>query len=462
MATDLLMDESMHALVLAAGKGTRMRSNLPKVLHGLLDEPMLWYVHQTLDALFGQRVHTVVGFGAEQIAAIFPQRQDRFVLQTEQLGTGHALQVAWESLKDTSCRYLLVANGDTPLLPADRVRQLADVALEQGAALAFLSICPDDAGAFGRVLRNDDGSVLAIVEAKDYDVAVYGQDRGEVNAGIYFLDMSAVTPLLPMLKNQNKSGEFYITDLVDLAVAAGLPVVAVECGNAPELMGINSPLELVCAEERLAAAIVAEWLERGVLVRNPGLARIGPRVAMEPGVEISGPCELLGRTVLRRGARVDAYCHARDSELAEDSWLRHFSHAEGACLGPGSIAGPYARLRPGAVLCQDARVGNFVEMKQAVLGKGAKASHLSYLGDAQVGAGANVGAGTITCNYDGKRKHKTIIGEQAFIGSNTALVAPITIGDGALVGAGSTLTKDVAPGEMAVARQRQTNLKRRK
>ncbi len=458
----MALDSTIHALVLAAGKGTRMRSDLPKVLHAILGEPMLWYVHQTLDSLLADRVHTVIGFGAERIAAAFPERQGRFVHQTEQLGTGHALQVAWRSLADQGVRHLLVANGDTPLLPADRVRQLAETALERGAAVAFLSITPDNPGAFGRVLRGDDGAVRAIVEAKDYDVDKHGEDRGEVNAGIYFMDMEAVAPLLPLLRNQNKSGEFYITDLVDLAVAEGLPVLAVECGDLPELMGINSPFELVCAEERLAAAISTEWLQRGVLVRNPGLARIGPRVALVPGSEVCGPCELFGRTVIHRGARVDAYCSVRDSELAEGAVLRSFSHAEGARLGAWSVAGPHARLRPGAVLEEGAHAGNFVEMKKAVLGKGAKANHLTYLGDAEVGAGTNIGAGTITCNYDGRHKHRTVIGQGVFIGSNTALVAPITIGDGALVGAGSTLTKDVAPGELAIARQRQANLKRRK
>ncbi|MEG6549108.1 bifunctional UDP-N-acetylglucosamine diphosphorylase/glucosamine-1-phosphate N-acetyltransferase GlmU [Desulfocurvibacter africanus] len=454
--------ESIHALVLAAGKGTRMRSNLPKVLHTLLGEPMLWYIHQTLEKLFGDRVHTVIGCGADKVQAAFPECQGRFVLQAEQLGTGHALQVAWESIMSLGLRHVVIVNGDTPLLPANRVQQLVDAALTENAALAFLSITPSDPGAYGRVLRGDDGAVTAIVEAKDYDVAAHGPDRGEVNAGIYFLDMQLMAPLLPLLKNENKSGEFYITDLVNLAVSQGLFVTAVECGEQPELMGINSPFELVCAEERLAAAIAAEWLQKGVLVRNPGLARIGPRVALEPGAEISGPCELYGRTVVHCGARVDSNCVVRDSELDSGAHLRHFSHAEGARLGPGSIAGPYVRLRPGAVLEECAHAGNFVELKKAVLGKGAKANHLTYLGDVEVGEGTNIGAGTITCNYDGKLKHKTVIGRNVFIGSNTALVAPITVGDESLVGAGSTLTKNVEPGELAIARQRQKNLKRRK
>lgn len=454
--------ESIHALVLAAGKGTRMRSDLPKVLHTLLGEPMLWYVHQALEKLFGNRVHTIVGFGADKVRAAFPEHLDRFIHQAEQLGTGHALQVAWENIRHLGLRYFVVANGDTPLLPTERVAQLVKTALDRDAALAFLSITPSDPGAYGRVLRSEDGSVTAIVEAKDYDVATHGPDQGEVNAGIYFLDMQVIAPLLPLLKNDNKSGEFYITDLVNLAVAEGLSVLAVECGDQTELTGINSPFELVCAEERLAAAIAAEWLQRGVLVRNPGVARIGPRVALEPGAEVSGPCELFGRTVVHRGARVDSHCVVRDSELDSGAWLRHFSHAEGARLGPDSLAGPYARLRPGAVLEERAHAGNFVEMKKAVLGKGAKANHLTYLGDAEVGEGTNIGAGTITCNYDGKAKHKTTIGRNVFVGSNTALVAPITIGDESLVGAGSTLTKNVSPGELAIARQRQTNLKRRK
>ncbi len=439
-----------------------MRSNLPKVLHTLLGEPMLWYVHQTLAKLFGDRVHTVIGCGADMVRAAFPELQGRFVYQAEQLGTGHALQVAWESIMSLGLRHVAIVNGDTPLLPSERMEQLVRTALDRNAALAFLSITPPDPGAYGRVLRGDDGSVTAIVEAKDYDRATHGPDRGEVNAGIYFLDMQLMAPLLPLLRNENKSGEFYITDLVNLAASQGLGVAAVECGYQPELMGINTPFELVCAEDRLASTIALQWLRKGVLVRNPGQARIGPRVILEPGAEINGPCEFYGRSVVRCGARVDSNCIVRDSELAAGAHLRHFSHAEGALLGPGSIAGPYVRLRPGAVLEEGSHAGNFVEMKKAVLGKGAKANHLTYLGDAEVGEGTNIGAGTITCNYDGKLKHKTVIGRNVFVGSNTALVAPITVGDEALVGAGSTLTKNVEPGQLAIARQRQTNLKRRK
>ena len=460
MSIDIL--DSLHAVVLAAGRGTRMHSPRSKVLATLLGEPMLWYVYQTLEPLCAARVLTVVGHGADEVAAIFPQQAERFVTQSEQLGTGHAVVQAWPNVLGAGAEYVLVVNGDTPLITTRAVEQLVSAAQSAAADLAFASITPCDPAAFGRVLRDDAGEVRAIVEFKDYDPAVHGQDSGEVNAGIYVLRAEAIGPLLPLLSNDNASGEFYITDLVDLAVVEGLSVHAECFGDAPELMGINSPAELVAAENWLASDIATRWLARGVLIRNPDAARIGPRVELAPGCEVCAPCELLGRVAVAQGARIDANCVVHDAELAAGAWLRHFSHVERAVLGPGATAGPYARLRPGAQLQDGSRVGNFVEMKKAVLGPGAKANHLTYLGDAEVGAGANIGAGTITCNYDGANKHATRIGEGAFIGSNTALVAPIRIGDRALVGAGSTLTKDVEDDQLAIARSRQKAMAKRR
>jgi bifunctional UDP-N-acetylglucosamine pyrophosphorylase/glucosamine-1-phosphate N-acetyltransferase len=425
----------------------------------MLGEPMLRYVYDALTPAYGDDVLTVVGHGSDLVAAAFPERAARFVLQEQQLGTGHALQVAWDAVAATGAEYCMVVNGDTPLISAQGIERLAEQA---GCCdLAFMTITPRDPAGFGRVVRDEDRRIAAIVEAKDYDMAVYGPQTGEVNAGIYLIKLSTIEPLLGELGNENKSGEYYITDLVGLAVARSMSVESVQCGDDVSLMGINSPRELVRAESTLRRKIVEEHLDRGVLIHNPDTVIVGPRVRLDPGAEIFGHCEIYGESFVASGARLGSYTHITDSTFAPGCLVREFCHIEGAEVGPEAVVGPYARLRPRAVLMSGAKVGNFVEMKKAVLGEGAKASHLTYLGDAQVGAGANIGAGTITCNYDGKNKFVTTIGEGAFIGSNTALVAPVTVGRDALVGAGSTITKDVPEGGAAIARGKQVNITRR-
>ncbi|WP_460033177.1 bifunctional UDP-N-acetylglucosamine diphosphorylase/glucosamine-1-phosphate N-acetyltransferase GlmU [Megalodesulfovibrio paquesii] len=456
------MPESIGGLVLAAGKGTRMHSSMPKVLHPILGEPMLWHVLEALAPLLGERLWTVLGFGADQVLARMPNLAEASILQQEQLGTGHALQCAWATLKASGLTHVLVINGDTPLVPPAALARMVNIALEERAAVAFLSITLNDPGSFGRVVRHPNGEVAAIVEAKDYDRARHGYPTGEINAGIYLLEIATVDTLLSQLTNANRSGEYYITDLIGLAKAAGLTVLAENVSaegicpqDAVRFLGVNSPAELVAAEECMRESIVCCWAARNVLIRSPGMVRIGPRVILEPGAELHGPCELYGETRIAKGALVMSHCWLNHVELESGCVLHPFSHAEHAHLHAGAQAGPYARLRPGAVLEHNSRVGNFVELKKTRLGQGAKASHLTYLGDTVVGAGTNIGAGTITCNYDGTHKHLTTIQDNVFIGSNTALVAPVTIGEGALVGAGSVITEDVPAGSLALARGRQ-------
>ncbi|MBQ3059814.1 MAG: bifunctional UDP-N-acetylglucosamine diphosphorylase/glucosamine-1-phosphate N-acetyltransferase GlmU [Desulfovibrio sp.] len=444
------------ALILAAGKGTRMCSDKPKVLQNLLGEPMLTWVQAALAPVFGEDIWMVVGHRAEMVEAAFPHA--RFVRQTEQLGTGHALLQALPALTEAGCDRVLVVNGDTPLLTEDVVRDFMGRAGQ--ADLAFASITLSDAGAYGRVVRQG-GEVHGIVEAKDYDTALHGPVTGEVNAGMYLLSLSLAQTLLPCLSNENRSGEYYITDLVGLAVARGLTVRGIDCGSDESLMGVNAPQELAHMEERLQARTVAALLSSGVMLHAPAQIRISPLSVIEPGAELTGPCEIYGRSFVARGASIASHCVVRDCHIAAGAQIRSFCHLEGAQVGEGALVGPFARLRPGAELAEDAHVGNFVELKKARLGRGAKANHLSYLGDATIGEGANIGAGTITCNYDGKHKYQTAIGPRAFIGSNTALVAPVRVGEGALVGAGSVITRDVPDNEMAVARGRQKNLPRR-
>ncbi|MDE6735746.1 MAG: bifunctional UDP-N-acetylglucosamine diphosphorylase/glucosamine-1-phosphate N-acetyltransferase GlmU, partial [Desulfovibrio sp.] len=401
-------------------------------------------------------IWAVVGHGAAEVETAFPDLAT--ITQAQQLGTGHALATALPTLRELGATHVLVVNGDVPLLTADIVRRF--LASAEGAAIAFASLSLDDAGAYGRVVRRG-GDVAAIVEAKDFDPALHGEDTGEVNAGLYLLDVEAVARLLPRIGNDNKSGEYYITDLVALGIEEGLAVRGINCGADESLLGVNSPAELARMEELLRARIVARLLESGVTLHAPGLVRVGPFAEVAPGAEITGPCEIYGRSRVEAGARIESHCVLWDSVVRSGARVRSFSHLERAEAGEGSIVGPFARLRPGAVLEPDSHVGNFVELKNARLGRGAKANHLSYLGDAEIGAAANIGAGTITCNYDGVHKHRTVIGAHAFIGSNTALVAPVEVGAGALVGAGSVITKDVPAGEMGIARGRQKNLPRR-
>lgn len=456
-----MKDNRIGACILAAGKGTRMHSVSPKVLLKILHEPMLRFIYKELDQLFPEFLYTIIGHGAEDVRRAFPERApDSFVLQEEQLGTGHALQCAWSAFDNAGLTHVLVVNGDTPFLSAAMARSFMAQSLELDADIAFLSITLDDPGAYGRVVRNNE-AVQSIIEAKDYDPAVHGPEPREINAGVYCLKIESIAPVLGRLHNNNKSKEFYITDLIGLCVSAGMRVIGCNMGNDARLLGINSPLELVQAEEELRRRIVSDWQVKGVCIRQPESVRIGPDVILAPGAQICGPCELYGTTELHGDVQIESHCVLINSSVNAGSVVKSFSHLEKAVVGENCQVGPYARLRPGAMLQESSRVGNFVEVKNAVLGKGAKASHLTYLGDADIGAGSNIGAGTITCNYDGKNKHRTTIGQGAFIGSNTALVAPVEVGEQALVAAGSVITKNVPAKALAVGRARQENKERR-
>jgi bifunctional UDP-N-acetylglucosamine pyrophosphorylase/glucosamine-1-phosphate N-acetyltransferase len=448
---------SLGALILAAGKGTRMRSDRPKALQPLLEEPLLRYVLDATLPLCPDKVWTVIGHEANLVGRLAAARGGKLILQEPQRGTGHALMVALPALTAAGLTHVLVVNGDTPLLRQETLRAFLDACLAADADLAFITLTLEDPAAYGRVIRTG-GLVAAIVEAKDYDEALHGPPSQEINAGIYCLRLASVAPLLSSLSDGNRGREFYITDLAHLAVFARLTVFGHNHGNCPELLGINTPQELVRSEELLRGNIVRRHLEAGVLIHSPQTVRIGPDAVLEPGASITGPAELYGKTRVRRGARIASHCRLADALVGEDATVHSFSFIQEAEVGTSCVVGPYARLRPGAILEEDARVGNFVEVKKTRLGRGAKANHLAYLGDADVGPGANIGAGTITCNYDGTSKHRTTIGRQAFIGSNASLVAPLTIGERSIIGAGSVITEDVPDAALAVARGRQRNV----
>jgi bifunctional UDP-N-acetylglucosamine pyrophosphorylase/glucosamine-1-phosphate N-acetyltransferase len=452
--------KNIGALILAAGKGTRMNVNGPKVLQTILKEPMLAYVVKTLEKVAGDNIWPIVGYQANKVEDAFPEFKARFILQKEQLGTGHALQIAWQTVLTHQLDWVLVVNGDTPLIPEEKLDELIRACSSHDADIGILTITLDDPGSYGRVIRDRQGFVQAIIEARDFDASKFDQEVNEVNAGIYFLKAESVHDLLAKLDSNNRQNEYYITQLISLASEQNMKVLALNCGKGTELLGVNTPAELVGQEEVLRKKIVNKWLNKGVIIRSPDLVRIGPNVQLEPGVEITGPAEIYGVSAISRGAVIESHSYIENSKICA-AHVFSFSHIVETEVEDGVNIGPFARLRPGTRLEKGARIGNFVEVKKSFIGTGSKVNHLSYIGDSEIGEKANVGAGTITCNYDGQYKHKTIIGDSAFIGSNTALVAPVKVGAGALIGAGSTITRDVPENNLGIARTRQKNLKRR-
>ncbi|WP_435201876.1 bifunctional UDP-N-acetylglucosamine diphosphorylase/glucosamine-1-phosphate N-acetyltransferase GlmU [Qipengyuania sp. 902] len=421
------------AVILAAGKGTRMKSSLHKVLHPIAGRPMLMHLLGSFAQLELKRTVVVVGDKREQLDAALADRDVSTTLQDPQLGTAHAALQAREALDGFSGN-ILVCFGDCPMVKAETVRKLA-AALEGGAKVAVLGFRPDDPLQYGRIIADKDGAVSKMVEFKDASDAERACDL--CNSGLIVAHSDDMWPLLDAVGNDNAQGEYYLPDVATNAIARGDKVVVVET-NANEVAGINSRAELAAAEAQWQAEQREHWMAEGVTLRAP------ETVFFSYDTELAADVTIDPNVVFGPGVTVASGAH-----------IKSFSHIEGATIGEGAQVGPYARLRPGAVMEKDSFVGNFVEMKKATLGEGAKASHLTYLGDAEVGAGANIGAGTITCNYDGYFKYKTVIGERAFIGSNSALIAPVTIGPDAIVAAGSAVSRDVGAGDLRMVRAEQ-------
>jgi bifunctional UDP-N-acetylglucosamine pyrophosphorylase/glucosamine-1-phosphate N-acetyltransferase len=440
------------AVVLAAGKGTRLRSERPKVLHEVAGRPLLEWVLAAARGAGCRRLLVVVGHGADEVRRRVRGGDDvTWVEQREQLGTGHALAQAEPHV--TGPAILVVLSGDVPLVRPATLERLIAAAAAGWGALATAELA--EPGGLGRILADENGRIERIVEAADATAEELAIRR--VNAGLYALPAPAVFDDLRRLGTDNAKGEHYLTDAMGLAVAAGRPValVAVE---AAEALGVNDRRELAAVHRALLARRVDELMAAGVTVLEPA------RTVIEPGVEVGVDTvihpgvALLGRTRIGAECVVHQGAWIRDSTIAAGVEVRPYSVLDGAEVAVGCSVGPFARLRPGSVLMDGAHVGNFVEMKKARLGAGAKASHLAYLGDATVGEGANIGAGVVTCNYDGVAKHPTEIGDGAFVGSDTMLVAPVKVGRGATTGAGSVITQDVPDGALAVGRARQRNI----
>ncbi|SIP89250.1 bifunctional UDP-N-acetylglucosamine diphosphorylase/glucosamine-1-phosphate N-acetyltransferase GlmU [Aquipseudomonas alcaligenes] len=442
---------SLDIVILAAGQGTRMRSALPKVLHPVAGKPMLGHVIDTARQLSPRKIHVVIGHGAERVRERLAADDINFVLQAEQLGTGHAVA---QAVPGIDAERVLVLYGDVPLIQADTLRRLLERSSVDQAAL--LSVVMQDPTGYGRILRDESGRVLGIVEQKDATPEQRAIKEG--NTGIFALPGKRLGDWLSRLSNNNAQGEYYLTDVVALAVADGIPVVTEHPQDELEVLGANDRIQLAQLECHYQQRMARQLMAQGVTLLDPHRFDVRGEVTVGRDVTIDINVILEGKVVIEDDVQIGPNCVIKDSILRRGAIVKANSHLEGAEVGEGADCGPFARLRPGAKLGAKAHVGNFVELKNAVLGEGAKAGHLAYLGDAEIGARTNIGAGTITCNYDGANKHKTVMGEDVFIGSNSSIVAPVTLGNGATTGAGSTVTQDVPAAALAVGRAKQRNI----
>ncbi len=442
---------SLDIVILAAGQGTRMRSALPKVLHPVAGQSMLGHVISTARALQPRSIQVVIGHGAEQVRQRLVGDDLNYVVQAEQLGTGHAVA---QALPNLSAERVLILYGDVPLIEAETLQRLLQkVGPEQ---LALLTVTLDDPTGYGRIVRDAHGEVQAIVEHKDASAEQKAIREG--NTGILAVPGSRIGEWLGRLSNSNAQGEYYLTDVIAMAVADGLRVATEQPQDAMEVQGANDRIQLAELERHYQLRAARRLMAQGVTLRDPSRFDLRGDVSVGRDVLIDVNVVLEGEVVIEDDVLIGPNCVIKDSTLRRGAIVKANSHLDGAVVGEGADCGPFARLRPGSTLGAKAHVGNFVEMKNASLGDGAKAGHLSYLGDAEIGARTNIGAGTITCNYDGANKFKTVMGEDVFIGSNSSLVAPLNLGDGATTGAGSTITADVPAHTLALGRGRQRNI----
>ncbi|MFV0548691.1 MAG: bifunctional UDP-N-acetylglucosamine diphosphorylase/glucosamine-1-phosphate N-acetyltransferase GlmU [Limnobaculum xujianqingii] len=441
----------LSVAILAAGKGTRMYSDLPKVLHLLAGKPMVQHVIDTASKLGAQQVHLVYGHGGDLLKKTLSDQPINWVLQAEQLGTGHAMQQAAPYFADDE--NVLMLYGDVPLISEDTLRRL--VAAKPVGGIGLLTVKLDDPTGYGRIVRKD-GQVISIVEHKD---ASEEQHKiNEINTGILVACGKDLKRWLGKLNNNNAQGEYYITDVIALAYEEGNRIEAVHPSRLSEVEGVNNRLQLSRLERVYQSEQADRLLLAGVMLNDPSRFDLRGELIHGRDVVIDTNVIIEGRVVLGDRVRIESGCVLKNCVIGNDSVISPYSVIEDSELGVGCTVGPFARLRPGAQLEDEAHVGNFVEMKKARLGKGSKAGHLSYLGDADIGDRVNIGAGTITCNYDGANKFKTIIGDDVFVGSDTQLVAPVTVAKGATIGAGTTVTQDVGENELVISRVRQRQI----
>jgi bifunctional UDP-N-acetylglucosamine pyrophosphorylase/glucosamine-1-phosphate N-acetyltransferase len=439
----------LSIIILAAGQGTRMYSNLPKVLHPLGGRPLLAHVLETAHALQAQDIHVVIGHGAQLVREYFPDTRLNWVEQGQQLGTGHAVAQAMPGVPDE--HMVLVMYGDVPLVRVGTLQPLCAIAAS--GFVGLLSVELDDPSGYGRILHHLDGSISGIVEEKDASDA----ERAihEVNTGFMAAPASALRRWVGSLDNRNAQGEYYLTDIVSRAVSEGVGVRGVCAADVSEVLGVNDRRQLAQQERRFQSRQAEACLQAGVTLIDP--ARFDLRGSLQAGQDVVIDVNAVLEGEIRLGNRVSIGPNAvlKNVSAGDDVAILANCFLENAVIGNGAQIGPFARIRPHTVLAENTRVGNFVELKNSEIGPGSKVNHLSYVGDTRVGSKVNIGAGTITCNYDGANKHRTEIGDNVFIGSNTQLVAPVTVGEGATIGAGSVITRDAPPGELTLSRAEQ-------
>ncbi len=441
----------LNIIILAAGKGKRMHSDLPKVLHSLAGRPLLQHVLDCAVSLQPHRICVVYGHGGEAVPQAMSQYATKFVLQEPQLGTGHAVQQALPHLGDDS--RTLVLYGDVPLIQHSTLHQMQQAA---GNGLVLLTIHLENPYGYGRIVRDAQGDVLGIVEEKD--ATPEQREINEINTGILLAPTNKLREWLGKLRNNNAQGEYYLTDIVGMAVSQGIAVHTVQPAHEWEILGINSKVQLASLERTWQRDLAQRLLEQGVTLTDP--ARLDVRGALTCGrdVSIDVGCVFEGEVHLGNGVQVGAYSVIRDSHIASGTHIEPYSHIVQTEIGENCHIGPYARLRPGSRLHDGVHIGNFVEVKNSEIAANSKANHLSYVGDSSVGSRVNIGAGTITCNYDGANKHRTIIEDDVFIGSDTQLVAPVTIKRGATIGAGSTITREAPENALTLSRTKQVTV----
>lgn len=442
---------ALNVVILAAGKGTRMRSDLPKVLHPIAHKSMVQHVIDTAHQLGSEAIQLVYGYGADKLKARLGEQALNWVLQAEQLGTGHAVAQANDNIHDDDT--VLILYGDVPLIQASTLEALLGARDDNGLAILTVNL-PDPTG-YGRIVR-EAGKVVGIVEQKDANEEQLSIK--EINTGIMAAPGKQLKAWLSQLSSDNAQGEYYLTDIVAMAHRDGVSITTAQPASAIEVEGANNRVQLAQLERAYQARAAEQLMLEGANLRDP--ARIDVRGEVTVGMDVMIDVNVVfqGKVTIGNNVTIGAGAILIDCEIGDNAEIKPYSIIENAIVGEAASAGPFARLRPGAELKRDAHIGNFVEMKKAVLGEGSKAGHLAYIGDAQVGAGVNIGAGTITCNYDGANKHLTVIEDDVFVGSDTQLVAPVTIGKGATLGAGSTITRDVAADELVITRVKQRHL----
>lgn len=441
---------SLSIVILAAGKGTRMYSDKPKVLHALAGKPLLQHVLDCAVALKPRQICVVYGHGGEAVPQAMQQYPAKFVIQEPQLGTGHAVQQAMPQLGDDG--YTLVLYGDVPLIQHNTLHQMQ----QAGDGLVLLTVNLPNPSGYGRIVRDAQGDVQSIVEEKD--ASVEQREIREVNSGILLAPTKMLRNWLANLHNNNSQGEYYLTDIVNMAVHQNVPVHTVQPAHEWEIQGINSKAQLLVQERTWQLVEASRLLVQGVTLADAARIDVRGKLSCGRDVEIDVGCIFAGEVSLGNNVRVGAYSVIRNSSIAAGTEIAPYSHIDSSKVGANCHIGPYARLRPGTTLHEGVHIGNFVEVKNSEIAANSKANHLSYIGDSSIGSRVNIGAGTITCNYDGANKFRTIIEDDVFIGSDTQLVAPVTVGKGATIGAGSTITKNAPAGELTLSRGRQTTI----